>query len=68
MVGTPGPAAQRPVKEELNIKSGSATLLLPPMGAQIVRGNLWRSGLATSKDVAPTLGKNLNKIAIDILR
>ena len=68
MVGTPGPPALRPVeKEELNVMSGSVTLLLRPMGAYIVRGNQWRRGLATSKDVAPTIGTNLNKIAINIL-
>ena len=68
MVGTPGPTALRPVeKEELNVMSGSVTLLLRPMGAYIVRGNQWRRGLATSKDVAPTIGTNLNKIAINIL-
>ena len=68
VVGTPGPPALRPVeKEELNVMSGSVTLLLRPMEAYIVRGNQWRRGLATTKDVAPTLGKNLNKIAMDIL-
>ena len=70
MVGTPGPPALRPVeKEELNVMSGSVTLLLRPMEAYIVRGNQWRRGLATKGpgDVAPTLGKNLNKIAMDIL-
>ena len=61
MVGTPGPAALRPVeKEELNVMSGSVTLLLRPMGAYIVRGNQWRRGLATSKDVAPRNWKKMD--------
>ena len=62
-------SAHAPVEKELNVMSGSVTLLLRLMVENIARGNQWRLSLATSKNVVVQVdGLNLNKIAIDILR